>query len=432
MLMETDSIFNFAKQIFLYNRSLTGNGVRTTLKDVKKICPTLKIKEIKSGKKVFDWEIPLEWNIDRAFVIKPDGSKICDYSENNLHLVGYSQTVNKIVSLNELQEHLYSIPNQPTAIPYVTSYYADIWGFCMSENERVSLVEGDYHVIIEGKKDVGAMSYGEIYIKGISKKEILISTYVCHPSMANNEVSGISVTTYLAAWLSNLQNRFFSYRILFIPETIGSIMYLSKHKNKLKRNIVAGFNVTCVGDNRKYSFLPSRAGSTIADKVAKHVLKYIDNEYVEHTWEERGSDERQYCSPLIDLPIVSIMRTKYGCYPEYHTSLDKLGDVVTPEGLNGAFNAIQKSILCLENNSYPLVTNYCEPMLSKRNLYPSIAIKSNDTSYRIIKDILTWSDGTKSILEIADKIDLFMLDLLPIINNLKQHGLLKLKRKNLN
>jgi aminopeptidase-like protein len=426
--METESIFNFAKQIFLYNRSLTGNGVRATLKDVKKICPTLKVKEIKSGKKVFDWVIPLEWNIDRAFIIKPDGFKICDYSKNNLHLVGYSQTVNKIVSLNELQEHLYSIPNQPTAIPYVTSYYADNWGFCMSENERASLVEGDYHVIIEGKKDVGAMSYGEIYINGKSKKEILISTYVCHPSMANNEVSGISVTTYLAAWLSNLQNRFFSYRILFIPETIGSIMYLSKHKNKLKRNVVAGFNVTCVGDNRKYSFLPSRAGSTIADRVAKHVLKNIDNDYVEHTWAERGSDERQYCSPLIDLPIVSIMRTKYGCYPEYHTSLDTLGDVVTPEGLNGAFDAIQKSILCLENNLYPLITNYCEPMLSKRNLYPSIAIKSNDTSYRIIKDILTWSDGTKSILEIAEKTGLFMLDLLPIIDNLKQHELLKLKR----
>ena len=427
--MNIDDIFVLAKTLFPINRSLTGNGVRETLKIIKNIIPELKISEVNSGVKAFDWIIPVEWNIERAYIIGPDGKKFCDYSENNLHLVGYSEPISKKLKLDELQLHLYSLPEQPNAIPYVTSYYEDKWGFCLSQNDRNKLIDGDYEVLIEGNKSSGSLTYGDLVLKGRSKKEILISTYICHPSMANNEVSGICVSAFLARWVSEQVDRFYTYRFIFIPETIGSIYYLSKYRKYLQKNVIAGFNITCIGDDRNYSFLPSRNGKTLSDRIAKHVLNKIDSSFRVYKWSDRGSDERQYSAPKIDLPIATIMRTKYGEYPEYHTSLDALGTVVTKEGLEGGLNALKNALLCIESNYYPLTSTYGEPQLSKRDLYPKTSIKSPQGEERLILDLLTWADGTKSVLDIAEIMEAYMMDIFPYLKILESKNLITLNRK---
>jgi aminopeptidase-like protein len=330
------------------------------------------------------------------------------------------------LNLSELQNNLYSLPDQPTAIPYVTSYYQERWGFCLTQQQRNSLEDGEYEVFIDSELFEGFLTYGELLIKGETDKEIFISTYICHPSMANNELSGPTVATFLAIWLSGRPKNRYSYRFVFIPETIGSIAYLSANKDNLRANVYAGFNVTCIGDNRDYSFLPSRNGKTISDEVAKHVLKHICPTYKSYKWTDRGSDERQYCSPGIDLPIASIMRTKYGKYDEYHTSLDDLVSVVTPEGLDGGFNALKIAIEVLEENKYPKINVYGEPQLGKRGLYPTLSTKTSSIELRLMMDLITWSDGSKSMLEIAEICDVPIWTLYPIVRKLNQHGLLSL------
>ena len=330
---EGKAIHELAKELWPIGRSITGQGVRHTLDIIAQTLPELKVFQVASGTDVFDWVIPKEWQVNEAYIIGPDGQKFCNYKENNLHLVGYSTPINKIVSLSELQNHLYSRPDLPNAVPYVTSYYEKRWGFCISHNERLKLVDGDYKVVIETRLFEGFLNYGEVLIKGKSEKEIFLSSYICHPSMANNELSGPTVLTYLTKWLLSQNNLQYSYRIIFVPETIGAIAYLSKNLKKMKKLIIAGFNLSCLGDTRAYSYVPSRMGGSLSDKIAKHVLKWIDENYFEYTWSDRGSDERQYCSPGVDLPIATICRSKYGAYPEYHTSLDDLETLVTPEGL---------------------------------------------------------------------------------------------------
>ncbi len=321
-IINNNNIYDFCKDLWPINRSITGNGVRESLKIIQSYLPDLKIKEIKTGTKVFDWIVPQEWNVTNAWIKCPDGRKICDVNDNNLHLVGYSIPINKLMDFDELNKHLYSLPEQPDAIPYKTSYYEKRWGFCISQNERDTLTTGKYEVYIDSKLSNGSLTYGELIIDGKSSKEVFLSTYICHPSMANNEISGPAVTTFLGDWITKLKNKRYSYRIIFVPETIGSIAYLSKNLNEMKKNIFAGFNITCVGDNRMYSYLPSRNGYTISDRIAKHILKNIDPNFKLYKWTDRGSDERQYCSPNIDLPVISMMRSKYGTFKEYHTSLD--------------------------------------------------------------------------------------------------------------
>jgi len=420
-------IYQFAEELWPINRSITGDGVRNTLSLIKKEVPELEIIEVPSGTQVFDWVIPKEWRVNDAYIITPSGKKICDFNKNNLHLVGYSTPVNKKLSLSELQAHLYSLPDQLTAIPYITSYYKERWGFCLTHEERLGLEDGDYEVCIDSKLFDGFLSYGEILIEGDSTKEVFISTYVCHPSMANNELSGPCVTTYLAKKLRGLERRKYSYRIIFIPETIGSIAYLSQNLEYLKRNVVAGFNVSCVGDNRDYSYLPSRNGNTISDTAAKHVLKHICPTFKSYTWSnDRGSDERQYCAPGVDLPIASIMRTKYDEYPEYHTSLDDLISVVTPDGLGGGYNALWKAIEAIERNCYPKMTVMCEPQLGKRGLYPTASSKDTWDEVKLLMNATTWSDGSHSLIEIAELCEVPVWEFYSIMDNLCSQDLVVL------
>jgi len=417
-------MYDWAKDIFPINRSITGKGVRDTLEYLKNLFPDLDIHKVSSGTKVFDWTIPDEWNIRDAYILNDQGEKVIDFQKNNLHVVGYSEPVNKSLDLADLNKNLYSLPDQPNAIPYVTSYYKRSWGFCLSENKRKSLADGKYQVVIDSNLRPGVLNYGEIILPGLSKKEILISTYICHPSMANNEVSGPVVTIALARWLQNLTNRRYTYRIIFIPETIGSITYLSKHLKHMKEVTDAGFVVTCVGDDRAYSFMPSRSGDTLSDRVALHVLNKHVSTYNQYDFLERGSDERQYCSPLVDLPVSSIMRSKYGTYPEYHTSLDDLS-FVSPKGLEGGFNIIKNCLLALEVNYKYRATNYCEPQLGKRGLYPTISTKESGEEVAAMMNLIAYADGDKDLIEISDIIGEDIFDCANIAKILEENGLLK-------
>ena len=421
-----NKIHNLAKKLWPINRSITGQGNRETLKVLKEVCPNIKIKEIKSGTKVFDWIIPQEWEVKDAWIKAPNGKKVVDFKDNNLHIIGYSTSVNKVMSLNQLKKNLYSLPDLPNAIPYVTSYYSKRWGFCLTENLKKKLKKGSYKVYINSKHFPGSLTYGELVLPGKSKKEILISTYICHPSMANNELSGPCVAIYVAQWLKKLRKLHYSYRFVFVPETIGSIAYLSRNLKHLKKNVIAGYNLTCVGDNRAYSYLPSRNGKTLSDRVLKHVLKWTDKNFKEYSWLDRGSDERQYCAPGIDLPIASIIRSKYECYKEYHTSLDNLDRVVRPIGLASSFKLIQRVLEAIERNHFPRSTNFCEPMLSKRNLYPTIKLKNKrDVNTKLMMDITSFCDGKTDLLSIADKCNISIWKLYDFINVLKENKVIK-------
>ena len=417
-------MYMLCARLFPICRSITGEGFRQSLDILREYLPELQIHHVPSGTKVFDWEVPLEWNIRDAYIIDPDGNKLCDFKENNLHIVGYSVPVDLDLSLAELQPHLYSLPNQPTAIPYITSYYKARWGFCLPHELREKLKEGTYHVFIDSDLAPGNLSYGELILPGEQREEIFFSTYLCHPSMANNELSGPVLATFLARWLKTIDARRFSYRIIIIPETIGSITYLSKNLAVMKQNIIAGFNLTCVGDEMDYSYLSSRFGDTLADKVALHVLKHTHPEFKPYTFMDRGSDERQYCSPGVDLPVCSMMRSKYHEYPEYHTSLDDLS-FISPAGLSGSFAIYQKAIQCLEANEKLKGTVLCEPQLGKRGLYPTIS--TNDTA-KLVKNmmnILAYADGTRTSLELAELIGVPLWEILPTINTLIREGLLE-------
>jgi aminopeptidase-like protein len=416
---------DFARELWPINRSITGKGVRETLKRISKHIPELNISSVPSGTQVLDWTVPREWDVKEAYIISPNGNKICDFFDNNLHLVGYSIPFEGEVSLDELRKHLYTLPDQPNAIPYVTSYYSEMWGFCLSQDQYDTLENGTYKVLIKSKLFNGELNFGELLIKGKSDKEIFLSTYICHPSMANNELSGPTVVTFLTKWLRENDVLNYSYRIVFVPETIGSITYLSKNYKYMKKKIFAGFNVSCIGDDRAYSYLPSRNGKTISDLVAKHVLKWIDPNFIKYTWLDRASDERQYCSPGIDLPIASIMRTKYGAYPEYHTSLDNLENVVTPKGLEGGYQAIKKAIEAIEKNKYYKATVLCEPMMSKRDLYSTIGKKGGGQDSRSRMNFLSLCDGENSLLEIAEHLNLPIWELYEVANLLKSHELIE-------
>lgn len=423
-----DAMIDFMVEMWPINRSITGDGIRATLRMIQAKLPQLEIKEISSGEKVLDWTVPEEWRIDSARLTSPDGQIIADLTTNNLHVMGYSESVDVKLSLEELEPHLYSLPDQPDAIPYVTSYYKKNWGFCISHDVRSKLPNGIYHAYIKAEHFNGSLSYGELLIPGELEKEILISTYCCHPSMANNELSGPCVATFLAQWVSSLPHRKYSYRFVFIPEMIGSAAYLEYNHEHLKQHVVAGFNLTCVGDERQWSFLPSRLGGTYADKVALYALKASGVDVVHYHWNDRGSDESMYCAPGIDLPMVSVMRTKYGVYPEYHTSLDTIGGVVTAKGLMDSLEMHQLILSIIEHNCIPVSMVLGEPQLGPRGLYPMTSVKGSTASVKDMLNLISYADGHHTLLDIAELCGKPFSVFLPILTQLQSHQLLSIKQ----
>ncbi len=424
MLSTGQEMHGWAQDLFPVARSITGEGVRFTLQYLQRLLPSLEIQSVPSGYQAFDWIVPDEWWIRDAWIENEAGERVIDFKNNNLHVLGYSEPVDQWMSLEDLQSHLYSLPDQPDAIPYITSYYQRRWGFCLTHKQRQSLAPGSYRAVVDSEIKPGVLNYAELVIPGQTQREIFLSTYVCHPSMANNELSGPVVTTAIARWLHSLPKRKHTYRIVFIPETIGSLVYLSTNLVQLKDKVVAGFNVTCIGDDRAYSYLPSRVGSSISDVAARHVLRHIDANYHRYSWLDRGSDERQYCAPGIDLPIASIMRTKYGRYPEYHTSLDDL-TLVTPSGLEGGFNALKKAIEAIEYDCTPRVTVLGEPQLGKRGLYPTLSTKQTNSAVRNMMNLISYADGQRTLLDIAETIDVPVWELRELVATLAHSGLLE-------
>ena len=417
-------IYDLCIELFPICRSITGNGVRETLQILQQHLPDLIIVEVPSGTPAFDWIVPKEWAINDAYVIDPHGNKIIDFKQSNLHVVGYSSPVNKSVSLEELENHLHSLPDQPDAIPYVTSYYQERWGFCLPHKQRQTLIAGDYQVFIDSSHTQGYLTYGELILPGEQPDEVFISTYICHPSMANNELSGPAVTTFIGKWLMAQKKRRYTYRIIFIPETIGSIVYLSHNLSSMKENIQAGFNITCIGDDRSFSYLASRYGKTLADRVICHVLSHLHPDFKSYSYLDRASDERQYCSPGVDLPVASLMRTKYGEYPEYHTSLDNL-ELITPSGLFGGYEALKLCIECLENNVTPKLINLCEPQLGRYGLYPTLSTKESRTIVRDMMNLIAYCDGSNDLLEIAEMINVPMWTLFGLVDQLEQSHIIE-------
>jgi len=418
-----NTMHRWARDLFPICRSITGAGVRETLDYLKNLLPNIVIKEIHSGTQAFDWIVPDEWTIRDAYIATETGQRIVDFQKHNLHIMGYSKPVDKWLTLEELDSHMYSLPNQPDAIPYVTSYYERRWGFCLAHNQRKTLKPGKYHVVIDSDLKPGVLNYGELIIPGELKQEVFLSTYICHPSMANNELSGPVIAAGLAKWLTSNKKRRYTYRIVFVPETIGSIVYLSRNIDHLQKYVIAGFNITCIGDDRCYSYLPSRDGDTLSDRVAIHVLKHTDKEFKRYSWLDRGSDERQYCAPGVDLPMATIMRSKYGEYPEYHTSLDDL-TLVTPSGLEGGFKSVKQAIEIIEQNATFKTTMICEPQLGKRKLYPTLSTKESGKQVRTTMNLISYCDGQHSLLEISNLLNEPFWDLIPIVEKMIDNGLL--------
>jgi len=418
-------MYSWAAELFPFNRSLTGDGVRKTLDFIKTHLDDLVIHEVASGTPAFDWVVPNEWSINDGYIADPKGNKLVDFRVNNLHVMGYSAPVDRIVTRLELEPHLHSLPNQPNAIPYVTSYYKENFGFCLSQIQRDSLGEGPFHIFIDSKLFPGNLTYGELFIPGESQKEILFSTYICHPSLANNELSGPVVSMALAKYIYALKSKRYSYRFLFTVETIGSIYYISKHLEEMQQNILAGWVLTCIGDDRAYSYVPTRNGNTLTDQISRKVLKDIGKEFIEYKWLDRGSDERQYCSPGVDLAVGSLMRTKYGEYPEYHTSLDNL-DVISPDGLEGGLKMLQDAVKILESNNRWEMKTKCEPQLGKRGLYPNTSTKTSGAEIRNQMNVISYLDGKYDLMQVAEKCEITYLEVLRLIDLLQKVNLVRL------
>ncbi len=417
-----DAMHQLAAELFPICRSITGEGLRKTLRILQREIP-LSIERVPSGTQAFDWTVPREWNIRDAYILDPEGNKIVDFRANNLHVLGYSVPVDKTLSLEELDRHLYSRPDRPDAIPYATSYYEERWGFCMAHNQRRRLKRGQYRAVIDSDLSDGELNYGELVIPGESKEEVFISTYVCHPSMANNELSGPVVATALARWVMSAPRRY-TYRFVFVPETIGSLAYLSRNLTHLKQHVVAGYNLTCIGDERAYSFLPSRNGNTLSDRAARTVVSFHYPDAISYSFLDRGSDERQYCSPGVDLPIASLMRCKYRTYPEYHTSEDDLR-LVTPSGLEGGLLLVKRCLNLIERNSLYTTTCLGEPQLAKYGLMNTVGDAELKPDTAEILNVLAYADGRHDLISICEAAMIAPSRALELVDLLMSSGLVE-------
>ncbi len=418
------AMYDLAARLFPIHRSITGNGVRQTFGQLRELLPDLNVVEVPSGTPAFDWVVPVEWNVRDAYISDVEGRKVVDLAQSGLHVMGYSEPVDRWLSLAELDQHLYSLPDQPDAIPYVTSYYERRWGFCLTHSARLGFKGDRFRAVIESTLAPGSLTYGELIIRGRQEDEVLLSTYVCHPCLANDNLSGVCLTAYLAKWLLELDRRY-TYRILFVPETIGALVYLSRHHEEMRTKTRAGFVITCVGNEDLFSFVPSRLGGTLADRVALHVLHHYAPHFKSYSFLDRGSDERQYCSPGVDLPVVSVMRSKYREYPEYHTSKDDLS-LISPSGLTGSFNILRRCIEAIESNVVYQSTTLGEPQLGRRGLFPTTSVLGSASVARELLNVLQYSDGNHSLIDIAETIGTPIDRCDVIARQLHREGLLEL------
>ena len=409
-----DEMATYFDRLFPMMRSITGAGVRQTLDILSEILPITQI-EFPSGESVLDWTVPKEWVVREAYLVGPDGDRVIDVADHTLHLLNYSVPFRGKLSRSELDEHLYSLPEQPDAIPYVTSYYSPRWGFCLTERQRQSLPEGDYEVVIDTDHIEGSLTIGELVLPGESDEEILISTNICHPSMANNELSGPIVSAFLGREIMKIPDRRLTYRFVFLPETIGSICYLSHYGEHLSKRMIAGYQVVCVGTDDPYVYKQSRRGDTPADRAALTALKLRagDDLKIRRFRPDWGSDERQYCSPGFNLPLGSLMRSVYDEYPEYHTSMDNR-DLMSFAAMAESVQVFKFVLQHIDlNRVYRNLMPYGEIQLGKRGLYPSLGnFQEGMDQVSAILWLLNMSDGEHDLLDIAESsgVDIRLLD----------------------
>ena len=417
-------MIDLIRDLFPICRSITGNGVRQTLQRLSQLVP-LTVHEVPSGTKVFDWTVPKEWNVNDAYVKNSRGERVIDFQKSNLHVLNYSVPIRSRMTLHELKPHLFSIPEHPDWIPYRTSYYTERWGFCLSHRSLESLPEGDYEVCIDSTLAPGSLTYGEYYLPGQQEDEILISSHVCHPSLANDNLAGIAVATFAARLIQTWPNRRYSYRFLFAPGTIGSITWLARNEERASR-IQHGLILTCLGDPGSFTYKKSRQGSAEMDRAAAHILRLTQPPGEIAEFKPYGYDERQYCSPGFNLAVGCFMRTPNGRYPEYHTSADNL-DLVSAEALNDSLDALLRILLVLEGNRPYLNTNpKCEPQLGKRGLYATVGGQIGDHSLEMaFLWVLNFSDGRHTLLDIAERSSLPFAALKRAADLLEQHQLLQ-------
>ncbi len=393
-------LYDFAAELFPICRSITGDGTRKTLQLIKERIP-LELMEVPSGTQVLDWTIPKEWNIRDAYIKDASGNRVVDFRKCNLHVVNYSIPVHQKLPLNELKKYLHTIPAHSDWIPYRTSYYKEDWGFCLSHAQAGALPDGEYEVLIDSSLAEGHLSYGELLLPGTSKEEVLISCHVCHPSLANDNLSGIVVATQLAQLVSRAPRRL-SYRFLFLPGTIGAITWLARNRESTVR-VRHGLVLTCIGDRSSFHYKKSRAENAEIDRIVQHALKYADPAAEILPFSPYGYDERQYCSPGFNLPVGCLMRSVWGTFPEYHTSMDNL-DFLDAESLAESFQLCASIFEIIEKNRrYKNLLPYGEPQLGRRGLYPSTGGISPETELNARLWVLNLSDGNHSLLDIAER-----------------------------
>jgi aminopeptidase-like protein len=419
-------IENYFDRLWPINRSLTGEGNRETLRILSELVD-IKVNSVPSGTPCLDWTVPPEWNLREAWIKDSTGNTIIDFKNNNLHVMGYSTPVSGKLKGRELLEHIYALPEQPDWIPYVTSYYQPKWGFCMPYKQKLQInPDADYEVLIDSTLDeMGEMVVGEALIKGEQTAEILFSTYICHPSMANNELSGPLVAAMLYHELAKWGSTKYTYRFAFVPETIGSIYMLYQHGEHWKKNLLAGYVLTCIGDSGSFTYKRSRLGNSLADRVAEVILRHSGKPHQLINFFPLGSDERQYCSPGFNLPVGSLMRTMYGQYAQYHTSADNK-DFISFAAMEEAVLLLLDMIKAIEHNrTYINTLPYGEPQLGKRGLYPTADISKNKEGFvKTMMWLLNYADGAHDLLDISTKSNIAINEFYPVVKALMEKGVI--------
>jgi aminopeptidase-like protein len=400
-------VYELARELFPLPRSLTGDGVRETLRLVGELVP-LEVTEVPSGTPIFDWTVPREWNVRDAWIADSSGRRIVDYRASNLHLLGYSRPVRETLTGAELGERLHSLPDEPNRIPYRTAYWADTWGFCVTERQREAIEpDGRYEVVIDASLDDGSLTYAEALLPGETEEEVLLTTYVCHPSVANDNVSGIALLAVLGRHLAERGLRR-THRLLFSPGTVGPLTWLSRNLERLNR-IQGGMVVACVGDPGPLRYKRSRGGESLVDRAAAHVLRRTRADAIVEDFVPWGGDERQFCSPGFDLPVGALTRTPHGLFPEYHSSADDL-DLIGPDALGDSLAAALEILDVLERDrTYVSRSPYGEPQLGRRGLYREIsagAPREDEAFQRALLWVLNQADGTRSLLDVAERAEL--------------------------